>query len=242
VGLLRMIGYDANDATPNCPGGSACDPQIILAPASGDTIISAFNPDGTMASPPVPGDGDGTVPLLSANLYNPANGFDYRGDGRDMYWCGLSHQGLAQDTAVWQSAEAYLEGQVSYATDVLGAACSGGGLGTIANLNLIGASASEPAGAQAPGPTSDTSCSAAASSVAPVETSMTIINSSATGPIQLYWYDPTCHQQLYATIPPQMQLTQRAYVGDVWHLVSHSSGSSLGTVATTAEHQIIVAS
>jgi hypothetical protein len=71
---------------------------------------------------------------------------------------------------------------------------------------------------------------------------MTIINSSATGPIQLYWYDPTCHQQLYATIPPQMQLTQRAYVGDVWHLVSHSSGSSLGTVATTAEHQIIVAS
>jgi len=242
VGLLRMVGYDANDASPNCPGGSACDPQIILAPSGGDTIISAFNPDGTMASPPVPGDGDGTVPLLSANLYNPANGFDDRGDGRDMYWCGLSHMGLAQDTAVWQSAEAYLEGQVSYATDVLGASCPGGGLGTIANLNLVGAAASEPAGAQAPGPTSDTSCSTAASSVAPVETPMTIINSSATDSIQLYWYDPSCHQQLYATIPPQMQLTQGAYVGDVWHLVSQASGSLLGTVATTAEHHTIVAS
>jgi hypothetical protein len=71
---------------------------------------------------------------------------------------------------------------------------------------------------------------------------MTIINSSAKDSIQLYWYDPSCHQQLYATIPPQMQLTQGAYVGDVWHLVSQASGSLLGTVATTAEHHTIVAS
>jgi len=242
VGLLRMIGYDANDATPNCAGGSLCDPQIILAPSGGDTITSAFDPNGTMASSPVLGDGDGTVPLFSANLYNPANGFDDRGSGRDMYWCGLSHMGLAQDTAVWQIAEAYLEGDVSYATDAVGAACPGGGLGTIANLNLVGAAASEPAGAQAPGPTSNTSCSAAASAMAPVETSMTIINSSATDSIDLYWYDSSCHQELYARIPPQMQVTRNSFVGDVWHLVSQSSGSLLGTVATTtAQQQIVVA-
>ena len=100
----------------------------------------------------------------------------------------------------------------------------------------------QPAAAEAPGPTSNTSRSLAASPAAPVETSITIINSSATDSINLYWHDSSCHQQLYPTIPPQMQLTRSAYVGDVWHLVSQSTGSFIGTVSTTANQQIIVAS
>lgn len=54
--------------------------------------------------------------------------------------------------------------------------------------------------------------------------------------------EPAKHQQHYATIPPQMQLTQSAYVGDVWHLVSQSSGSLIGTVSTTPNHQTVVVS
>jgi pimeloyl-ACP methyl ester carboxylesterase len=240
VGLLRMIGYDANDASPSCTT-APCDPAIYLAP-QGDTITSVVEPSGSQSAEVVDGEGDGTVPLYSASLYNPATGFDDRGAGRDMYWCGLSHMGLAQDTSVWQSAEAYLEGQVSYATDVLGAACPGGGLGTIAGMNLVGAAASEPAGAVGPGPTSDTSCSPAATPTAPMHTSITIVNSSATDSLDLYWQGPGCRSELYATIPPQMQMTQSAYVGDMWRLESSSTGVVIGTISTTAANGTVVAS
>jgi hypothetical protein len=240
VGLLRMIGYDAYDASPNC--GSPCSPPIYVTGPSGDTIVNAFNPDGSLASSPVKKDGDGTVPLFSANLYNPANGFDDRGTGRDMYWCGLSHMGLAQDTAVWQSAEAFLEGRVSYATDVVGAACPDGGLGTIANLNLVGAQPAQPANAVGlSGPASDMGCSPATTRTTPIRTSITVDNNSTTDSIDLYWHDPSCQEVLYATIPPQMHLTQTAYVGDVWHIRLHSGGALIGTATATAHPQTIVA-
>lgn len=240
VGLLRMIGYDANNASPNCDGTYLCEPpqiQIITAPATGDTIINAFNPDGSEASPPVLGDGDGTVPLLSANLYNPANGFDDRGDGRDMYWCGLSHMGLAQDTTVWQSAEAYLEGRTSYSEDALGAYCPDGSMGTIANLGLVLAPPSEPAGAVPPGPAADTSCSPSTATAAPVKTSITLMDDTA-GPIDLSWYDPKCAEEEYATVWPQMQLTQDTYVGQMWHL--RANGSLVGTIKAAPASQTVV--
>jgi pimeloyl-ACP methyl ester carboxylesterase len=243
VGLLRMIGYDANDASPNCDGSSACDPYIGLAPSPGETITSAFNPDGSPAysASPIYGDGDGTVPLFSANVYNPAAHFDDRGSGRDMYWCGLSHEGLAQYTSVWESAEAYLEGRVSYATDVLGAACPDGGLGTIATLNLVGASGKQPTGAEPPGSALIRSCSPATTAVAPTLSSITFKDDSATNQLDLYWYGPTCRETLYATIPPQMELTQMAYIGDVWHIRLRTSGVLIGTAIASATPQTIVA-
>ena len=238
VGLLRMIGYDADDASPNCPGGAPCVPSIYLAGTPGQTIVNAFTSDGSLASPPVPGDGDGTVPLFSASLYNPQTRFDDRGTGRNVYWCGLSHMGLAQDTAVWQSAEAYLEGGVSYAADALGAYCPDGSLGSIANLGLVLAAPSEPAGAVPPGPTSDTACSPSTATSAPIETSITIVDDTA-GPLDLSWYDPTCQEQKYATIQPQIQLTQGTYAGQIWHL--RSNGSLIGTIHAGTKPQTVVA-
>jgi hypothetical protein len=181
------------------------------------------------------------VPLFSANLYNPADGFDDRGAGRDMYWCGLSHEGLAQDTTVWQVAEAYLEGQVSYASDVLGAACPGGGLGSIDGLNLVGAAASRPPGARSLSSPSITTCSPSAAPTIPTRTTLTFENSSAADGLDLYWYDPSCRETFYATIPPQMELTQTAYVGDVWHIRLHFNGALIGTVTASATSQTIVA-
>jgi pimeloyl-ACP methyl ester carboxylesterase len=241
VGLLRMIGYDAYDASPNCDGGSACDPHIYTAGSPGDTIVNAFTPGGSLASSPAMGDGDGTVPLYSANLYDPQNGFDDRGDGRDMYWCGLSHMGLAQDTGVWQSSLAYLDGQVSYATDVLGSGCPGGGEGSIAGLGLVGAPPSEPAGAVPPGSASATSCSPATAVKSPAQASVTIINSSATDTLDLYWEAPGCLSELYATIPPQMQLTQAAYIGDIWRLKDATTGAAIGTISTASPKMTVVA-
>jgi hypothetical protein len=72
-------------------------------------------------------------------------------------------------------------------------------------------------------------------------TSITIDNNSATHSIALYWYDPSCHERLYATIPPQMQLQQSAYVGDVFHLRLLSTGSFIGTVRAVTASQTIVA-
>jgi len=240
VGLLRMIGYDANDASPNCDGSGPCNPPIQIAP-QGDTITTVVEPSGNQPASALLGDGDGTVPLYSASLYNPATNFDDRGAGRDMYWCGYSHSGLAQSTAVWETAEAYLEGRVSYAVDVLGAACPDGGLGTIASLNLVGASGKQPVGAAPPDATSITSCSPANMATAPAPATITFENNSATDELDLYWYDPSCRETLYATIPPQMELTQMAYIGDVWHIRLHSSGALIGTAIASATPQTITA-
>ncbi|MGH9207738.1 MAG: hypothetical protein ACRD1G_14485, partial [Acidimicrobiales bacterium] len=179
----------------------------------------------------------GTVPLLSASLYNPADGFDDRGSGRDMYWCGLSHMGLAQDTAVWQAAEAYLEGSISYATDVLGAACPDGSLGTVAGLSMVNAPPSQPAGATMAGSPAETGCS----SPSPTATSIDFVNDSASDALDVYWYDASCQEHLYATIPPQMQLLQTMTTGDVWHLRSHSTHSLIGTATGNGAAQTVIA-
>jgi hypothetical protein len=237
VGLLRMVGYDAS------PPATSCS----QAPCSGSQV-GEFNESGTIVSvstsgQPQYGTGDGTVPLYSANVYDPAAGLDDRGNAHDMYWCAVSHMGLAWSTPVWQTAVAYLDGSSSYATDQLGpgGGCPDGTLGSLAGLNLIGSATAQPAGAVTPGPVSDTSCSPGKTRAAPIPTSITVENNSTTDSIDLYWYDPSCREELYATIPPQMQLQQSAYAGDVWHLKSPSTGLLLGTVTAVATPQTVVA-
>jgi hypothetical protein len=134
IGLVRMVGYDATDAGTNCTT-APCSAQQAAATATG-TITSV----GT-ASPNTlyHGTGDGTVPLYSASVYNRARGFDDRGLGHNMYWCGYSHMGLAQSTAVWTAAESYLEGASTPLVDTSGALCPDGTQGSLAGLSLIGA-------------------------------------------------------------------------------------------------------
>ena len=177
------------------------------------------------------GSGDGTVPLYSANLYDPAVGLDDRGNAHDMYWCGVSHFGLAWSTPVWQAAVSYLDGSVSYAADLIGpgGACPDGTDGSLTGSPLIGAPATPPVGQSPPDRRTDATCSASTAPTAPLATSFTIENHSA-APVDLEWYDPSCQEVLYAEIPPQMQLTQKDYVGDVWHLRSPADGSLIGTV------------
>lgn len=144
IGLLRMVGYDGG-------GGSGCSPSEIPCTAA---EVGSYNNDATIVSvdaeadtsyvnqhlPPQSfGTGDGTVPLYSASVYDPATNFDDRGLGHNMYWCGISHEGLAQSTAVWQQAEAYLEGAPNPTRDSAGNDCPDGTYGSIASLGLIGA-------------------------------------------------------------------------------------------------------
>jgi pimeloyl-ACP methyl ester carboxylesterase len=132
VGLLRMVGYDA--------GGS--DPGCTAAPCNAQQATT--NPDGTIVAvntvssdAPGYGLGDGTVPLYSANLHNPSASFDDEGDAHDMYWCAYSHMGLAQSTAVWQRAEAYLVGASTSGSDTIGGLCPHGDEGSLAQLSLV---------------------------------------------------------------------------------------------------------
>jgi hypothetical protein len=237
VGLLRMVGYDAADAT------SAC----TQAPCSGSGV-GIYQEDATIVSVSTSGQlsygsGDGTVPLYSANLYDPSVGLDDRGNAHDMYWCGVSHFGLAWSTPVWQAAVNYLDGSVSYAADLIGpgGACPDGTDGSLTGSPLIGAQATAPSGSVAPGPATDTTCSTSTTAAAPVATSFTIENDSA-APVDLEWYDPSCQEVLYAEIPPQMQLAQKDYVGDVWHVRSKTDGSLIGTITAVAAPQTVVVS
>ena len=136
VQLLRMVGYDAGN-------GSGC----VAVPCSGAAQLGAYSWNGTIVGvdtdplqhlpPSAFGSGDGTVPLYSASLYNPAAGFDDRGAGTaDMFWCAISHFGLAQSTTVWQSAVAYLEG-APLVGDVYGSLCPDGTFGSLAGLGLL---------------------------------------------------------------------------------------------------------
>ena len=129
VGLLRMIGYDATDAETGCLAVPCADQQSIATPAGtiGDVYVDGAH-EATLES------GDGTVPLFSTNLYNPIRSFDDRGAGHDMYWCAVSHLGLAQSTAVWAASVAYLEGAADYSTDALGAQCPDGSYGSASDL------------------------------------------------------------------------------------------------------------
>ncbi|HZY66281.1 MAG TPA: chitobiase/beta-hexosaminidase C-terminal domain-containing protein [Rubrobacteraceae bacterium] len=51
--------------------------------------------------------GDATVPLHSADLYNPNTGFDHRGPGRNVYFHDVSHGDLVKDAAVMDYAISY---------------------------------------------------------------------------------------------------------------------------------------
>lgn len=53
------------------------------------------------------GAGDGTVPLHSADLYNPKTGFDRRGPGPVSYFHGVEHGDLVKDDAVMSYALSY---------------------------------------------------------------------------------------------------------------------------------------
>ena len=135
VGLLRMIGYDAGD------GQCSTSPCSMTSVNASGTLLSVdLTPDpsdGDHVPSSLWGSGDGTVPLLSAALYNPAAGFDERGGAHNEYWCGVSHLGLAQVTAVWTAAEAYFEGTMTPQSDTVGQRCPGGGLGSVGALGLV---------------------------------------------------------------------------------------------------------
>lgn len=53
------------------------------------------------------GDGDGTVPLHSADLYNPDKGFDRRWPGPVSYFHGVEHGDLVKDDAVMNYVVSY---------------------------------------------------------------------------------------------------------------------------------------
>jgi pimeloyl-ACP methyl ester carboxylesterase len=140
-----------------------------------------------------------------------------------------------------QAAASYLDGSASYAADLIGpgGGCPDGTDGSLTGSPLIGAPATPPSGSVAPGPAVDTTCSASTAPAAPLPTSFTIENDSAVS-VDLEWYDPSCQEVLYAQIPPQMQLTQKDYVGDVWHLRSQADGSLIGTVKAAATQDTMV--
>ena len=51
--------------------------------------------------------GDGTVPLHSADVYNPNTGLDLRGPGRNVYFHGVEHGDLVKDAGVMNYALSY---------------------------------------------------------------------------------------------------------------------------------------
>ncbi len=130
VRLLRMVGYDAADNTPQC-ASAPCNAQGSVSNAAA-TILSVDTQPGHQI---IYGTGDGTVPLFSASLYNPSASFDDTGSSSsNMYWCAVSHLGLAQSTAVWAAAALFFEGTTAFMQDSVGATCPDGSLGSISYL------------------------------------------------------------------------------------------------------------
>ena len=134
VGLVRMVGFDAGDTGDGCTGAMPCLAQQAGSTPAG-TIVSAAA--GILSY----GNGDGTVPFYSASLDSPWVGFDDRGNGHNMYWCGYSHMGLAQSTFVWLVAESYLEGSTDFTADSAGLGCPTGGDGSLPGLLTLPAPA-----------------------------------------------------------------------------------------------------
>jgi pimeloyl-ACP methyl ester carboxylesterase len=73
------------------------------------------------------GNGDGTVPLHSADLYNPATGFDYRGGAPDAYAPGVNHGDLVKNDDVIAYATSTLAGATAAPTAAKVAATDAGG-------------------------------------------------------------------------------------------------------------------
>lgn len=55
------------------------------------------------------GNGDGTVPQHSADVYNPATGFDLRGSGTNRYVAGVSHGDLPTSTGVLDAVVTFFQ-------------------------------------------------------------------------------------------------------------------------------------
>ncbi len=131
-----MVGFDAFDADDGCTA-APCSAQQAVVPAGTIVSVNEAYPLNPLLCPSLClGSGDGTVPLYSANLFNPAKDFDHRGGAHNLYWCGISHLGLAHSTAVWSVANQILEGVVSYSADAMGPGgmCPDGSAGTAAGL------------------------------------------------------------------------------------------------------------
>lgn len=58
-------------------------------------------------------DGDATVPLHSADLYNPATGFDRRGPAKNVYFHGIGHGDLVKSDATMNYAVSFFRGSAS---------------------------------------------------------------------------------------------------------------------------------
>lgn len=136
VRLLRMVGFDATQ--------TSADQACASAPCSGASV-GVYNPAATAVGidttpdnygvyETTGGSGDGTVPLFSASVRNPTVGFDDSGGAHDIYWCAVSHFGLAWSTPVWQSAAAYFAAASEPSSDALGGACPDGSAGSASTL------------------------------------------------------------------------------------------------------------
>jgi hypothetical protein len=151
VELVRMIGYDAGEPSSAC-SSAPCSESGAGSYSKGTGTISAIDVNT--------GDlyydtGDGTVELNSANVYDPGTGLDYRNGAHDLYFCGISHQGLAQSTLVWEFAGPWLEGSFDYTHDDVKLGCPDTTDGTLQGVDLGNtASAAAARTAAATGPAS----------------------------------------------------------------------------------------
>ena len=136
VRLVRMVGFDAANTEPDqgCSNPPCSGSQVGVFNASATVIDVDTAADSSGVHESTGGSGDGTVPLYSASVRNPAVGFDDTGGAHNIYWCAVSHFGLAWSTPVWQSAAAYFAGATEPSSDALGGACPDGSAGSAAPL------------------------------------------------------------------------------------------------------------
>jgi len=77
------------------------------------------------------GSGDGTVPLHSADLYDPGRGFDYRGGAPDVYAGGVKHLDLPKQDDLLAYAVGYFSGTRAAAVKTLGVRVQGRTLASV---------------------------------------------------------------------------------------------------------------
>jgi pimeloyl-ACP methyl ester carboxylesterase len=140
VHLMRAIGYDAADtATCNSAPCSASTTGEYVSPADQASQENVSTETGVdiLTKNLYYDTGDGTVELYSANLFDPAKGFDDRNGGLDEYYCGIGHQGLSQNTQVWKDAQAFLEDKpAAPSVDQVRLSCPDGTDGSLTGIDL----------------------------------------------------------------------------------------------------------
>lgn len=90
------------------------------------------------------GDGDGTVAIHAADVYDPSTGLDLRGGATNSYVAGVGHGDLVKDPAVLDAVVDVLDAP-SGQTTASGPATSEAGAGMWASLGPLPAAASQPA-------------------------------------------------------------------------------------------------